>query len=46
MVTMAAELTGVVTDGLAATEEGGVGAEAAGTDMADTRLLQLKDRRL
>ena len=46
MVTMAAELTGVVTDGLAATEEGSVGAEAAGTDMADTRLLQLKDRRL
>ena len=46
MVTMAAELTGVVTDGLAATEEGGVGAEAAGADMADTRLLRLRDRRL
>ena len=46
MVTMAAELTGVVTDGLAAEEGGGMGAEAAGADMADTRLLRLRDRRL
>ena len=46
VVTMAAELTGAVTDGVAAAEGGGMGAEAAGADMADTRLLRLRDRRL
>ena len=46
VVTMAAELTGMVTDGLATEEGGGMGAEAAGADMADTRLLRLRDQRL
>ena len=46
VVIMAAELTGAVTDGVAAEVGGGMEAEAAGADMADTRLLRLRDRRL
>ena len=46
MVTMAAELMGVVTDGVAVDVGGGMGAEAAGVDMADTGLLELRLLRL
>jgi len=46
VVIMAAELTGAMTDGVAADVEGGMGAEAAGADMADTMLLELMLLRL